>query len=465
MGLMDFLNGHSELKHKRAVTRNIQAESEAKVRHTDAETLAHLAATELEKRKLNHLIEQDHMKMIHERAKLNAQIALLNHSARTGADIEFHGVRITHRRPPVTVTQEQPVLAGQTIVQPTQEYAISQLQENRMQVCLGTSKETGKPFTRDLLGGTHYMIIGGSGFGKSCYAASLLDQVTATNDRDHLQIALLDLEHKTSRLFEDLPHVVQYQTGRRRIDGVAQNAEEVAEHLGYLHRVLDRRAQMSEYDLQRSHVFLIYVEEFLALQYEVDPDLKDAMLADFSTLALRGRKYKMFLLCCTQASYATKALRDAKPQFNVRASFLVNPAVARSAGFTATPLLNRNFADKQPGQLVLETTGCTDIMLAPIFDVSRKVLQKERSRGVQGAFNQPESAFNTRLLNGPERATEERSSDSERRLEVLKLDEMGWSKQEIVEKLWNCSKGGGAQWQIGSRAYDSIMQAAGRSRQ
>jgi hypothetical protein len=145
--------------------------------------------------------------------------------------------------------------------QPTQEYAISQLQQNGLQVCLGVSKATGQPYVRDLIGGTHYKIIGASNMGKSCFAASILDQVTATNDPDHLLIGLLDLEHKTSRLFENLPHLAELDLGRKRVDCIAQTPDEVGEHFGYLHQELNRRARLSEYDLNRERFLLIYVEE------------------------------------------------------------------------------------------------------------------------------------------------------------------------------------------------------------
>jgi hypothetical protein len=94
-----------------------------------------------------------------------------------------------------------------------------------------------------LLKGVHYKLIGSSGFGKSCEAAAILDMTTRTNDPDHLLIALLDLEHKTSQLFADLPHVAELPVGQRRVPCVATDADEVAAHLGYLKRELDRRAR------------------------------------------------------------------------------------------------------------------------------------------------------------------------------------------------------------------------------
>lgn len=59
--------------------------------------------------------------------------------------------------------EEQKQLPG--IAAPSMDYIISQVPYNSLQVCLGVSATTGEPFTMDLIEGTHYRIIGGSGFG------------------------------------------------------------------------------------------------------------------------------------------------------------------------------------------------------------------------------------------------------------------------------------------------------------
>ncbi len=109
---------------------------------------------------------------------------------------------------------------------------------------------------------------------------------------------------------------------------------------------------------------------------------------------------------------------------------------------------------------MLETTGCSDIMLAPQFDVRQKLLQMEAfsrgSAGVQDAFR----TLNVQKVNDAERATEDRSTGSERSeraRSVLELRGMGWNKQEIVEKLWACKKGGSPAWHEGSAAYDEMI--------
>lgn len=342
---------------------------------------------------------------------------------------------------------------------PTQEYLLSQLRYNALQVCLGVSATTGQPFTMDLIEGTHYRIIGGSGFGKSCEAAAILDQVTQTNDPDHLLIGLLDLEHKTSKLFEHLPHIAELQVGRKKVDCVATNPDEVAQHLGYLRQELDRRKVMSEHDLAQERFMLIYVEEFLSLRREVDPDLLDQMMKDFSILALRGRKYGLYLLVAAQVDYASKDLRDAMSQFNVNMSFSVKPSAARAAGFSSNDLLKTNFEAKTRGQFVLETTGCSDIFLAPHFDVKAKLRQLEaaRSGSVQRPFSDRSDSFTERslqIVNADERPVALRSDRSS---EVLNLLEKGWGKQAIIEKLWNVKKGGSPRYKDAENDYNQII--------
>lgn len=346
--------------------------------------------------------------------------------------------------------------AEATIQPPSMGFIVSQLEENALQVCLGVSTTTGKPFVMDLLDGTHYRIIGSSGFGKSCEAAAIVDMTTQTNDPDHLIVALLDLEHKTSRLFENLPHIAELQVGRRSVDCVATTPDEVAEHFGYLRAELDRRKRLSEYDLRRERFMLIYVEEFLSLKREVDPTLRDQMFDDFTILALRGRKYGLYLLACAQVDYSDKSLREAASQFNVNMSFSVKPSAARAAGFASNDLLNKNFANKMRGQFVLETTGCTDIMLAPQYDVKAKLKELERPSFVNrsGSVQDPFTPPALHVVNADERPSAPRS---DRSTDVLELRKKGWGKQAIIERLWSVTKGGSPRYRDAEAEYEAII--------
>ncbi len=347
-----------------------------------------------------------------------------------------------------------------SVAQPTQEYAISQLKENGLQVCLGVSATTQQPFVIDLIDGTHYRIIGASGMGKSCFAGSILDQATKTNSPDMLQIALLDLEHKTSRLFEALPHVAELRVGRKLVECVAATPDEVGEHFGYLRKELDRRKELSEYDLQRERFMLIYVEEFLSLKREIDPKLKQQMLDDFSILAIRGRKYKLYLLACAQVDYSDAQLREAQGQFNVNASFAVKPRAAQAAGFSNFPLLKQNFEDRQRGKMVLETTNISDIMLAPQFDVKQKLMALERSNN--GAItrvlddDQHQNFVDSHLVNTE--VTPTLAPALEAKLpQVADMLARHYNQTEIIEKVWQCSKGTNAKYYQARAEYLQLV--------
>ncbi len=386
---------------------------------------------------------------------------------------QTYSPHITHAAPGriEQVTEvDQAALPAPEISQPTMQYVLSQLEENGLQVCLGVNATTGKPFVLDLLAGVHYKFIGSSGMGKSCMAGSLLEQATKLNSPDNLMISLLDLEHKTSRLFEHLPHVAQLHVGRRIVDSVATDADEVAEHLGYLRSELDRRKVLSEYELNQQRFMLIYVEEFLSLRLEVDEDLKAQMLADFSILAVRGRKYGMYLLACAQDDYADDSLKSAKNQFRVKGAFGIPPTAAQSAGFMMKDLIKQNYMAQTPGQYVLETSGCMATMLAPVYDVKAKLARLAPARSMpSAAYTEPNTQPKLRLVSdvntdrtpavseSNERRTPPLQADLPHTEEVKYLRSLNWGKQAIVEKVWNVKKGSSRAYHAAVTDYETIV--------
>ena len=349
---------------------------------------------------------------------------------------------------------------------PTQDFILSRLKRNKLEIAPGIDARTGELRFLSIEDAVHFKLIGSSGFGKSCLAASILDQAIKLNGPDVLQIALLDLEHKTSVLFEDAPHLVEYKAaGGRRVPLASTNADEVATHLGHLKSILDQRAKLNEYDLQQQPVILIYVEEMLSLQYEVDPKLLSQMLADLSVLALRARKYRMFLLACAQTDYSTPELKNAQKQFRSRIAFAVDVTSARAAGFMSSDLIKQNFmtAEKGDGHFVLEYPGYAGICVAPAFDVRAMLLQ--RSTPVQQAYTAPErmivNADSTPVVrvqnvttDAPERAVQAGTGDIQ---EVLRLHALSWGKQAIIEKVYTIKKGGSLKYKEAAKRYDLIM--------
>ncbi|MDQ6660552.1 MAG: hypothetical protein M3Z24_06260, partial [Chloroflexota bacterium] len=363
-------------------------------------------------------------------------------------------------------------IAQAGIRQPTQRYLLDQLEENALQVSPGIRTSDGQPIILSIPDAVHFKLIGSSGFGKSCLAAALLDQAIRLNSPEVLQIALLDLEHKTSRLFENAPNVATLQVGRRAVQMVATNADEVALHLGYLKKELDRRAQLSEYDLQSEPLLLLYVEEMLSLQYEVDEQLIGQMLRDLSVLAVRARKYNMFLLACAQTDYSTPELKTAQKQFRSRIAFAIDTTAARAAGFMSTDLIKYNFANSQrgDGMYVLETPGVASLMLAPVYDVRAKVLAMDRrsssvqtvSRPVQDVFTPVSVQVVDAARTAPEQPLNTKRNRSEqpiqaKRTEVEHLRSNGWGKVAIIEKVWNVKRGGSSAYKNASAEYESLL--------
>ena len=356
-----------------------------------------------------------------------------------------------------------PQLVAANMRQPKQETLIAQLQPNSLEVSPGIHATTGEIVKLNIVDAVHFKIIGSSGFGKSCLAAALLDQATQANTPDVLQIALLDLEHKTSRLFEHLPHVLSVTVGKRRVELVATDANEVAEHLTYLRRVLAHRAMLPEEDLQRLPVLLIYVEEMLSLQYEVDDKLKARMLADLSVLALRARKYNMFLLACSQTDYSTEELKSAQKQFRSRMAFAVDVTAARAAGFMNTDLVKYNFmhSEKGSGQFVLEAPGIASLMLAPVFDVRQRLLQPSSS-AQNSAFNSANVRHANVIRTVSEQGMNNAGTDDEhswqaKGREVRHLRVQGWGKIAIIEKVWGVKRGGTERYRQAEKEYETIV--------
>ena len=315
-------------------------------------------------------IHEKRIDILRVQSEVDMQYRILDYAIASGAQIEMHGAKVTHAlRTVVSEVAEQKQIAAPVVIQPTMDEMYSAVKYNALEVAFGKNAKTGETIVQGIIPGVHFKLVGGSGFGKSCLAAALLDVATRRNDPDHLRIALLDLEHKTSRLFENMPHVMNVSAGRRTISLVATDADEVARHLGWLRKELDRRASGAF----ATPLLLIYVEEMLSLQYEVDSALKEQMLADLAILALRGRKYGMFLLACTQTDYSTKELREAQKQFRTRSGFAVDPTAARAAGFVNNDLIKYNFQFAQPGRFVLEKPGFSELVLAPLYDVEQKL--------------------------------------------------------------------------------------------
>jgi hypothetical protein len=385
--------------------------------------------------------------------------------------------RISEDAPP-----EQGQLSGPALPLPKIEQFYEQIPYNSLQTGMGAEKLTGKLVIVDIRKSVHFKLVGGSEQGKSCVAAAILDIATTTNDPDHLKIGLLDLEYNTSRLFENLPHIAEI--GPKRIRLIGRDPDEVAQRLKLLLWELHRRERLGEaYCAEHEPVILVYVEEALALKYEVvDKKLNQEMLAAINVLGVRARKYGIFLLVVMQVDYSDKSTREAMAQFRTRAGFAIDPEAARASGFFDTKLVKQNYQTGRKGQYVLERPSYSGLVLAPDYDVRAKLIQLSAPSQPATArplipFNdvQREAAFQPPVvdaevgsvvapaspLQGASRADLSRFTPQEQRI-ITKFMRDGMNISQLVASEYTNSKGepltGGESFKQRSKEVQDVLR-------
>lgn len=269
-------------------------------------------------------------------------------------------------------------LPSLNVARPQVSELAQRIERNSLSLCLGKSLTDGGYLIAELAG-THFKIIGATQMGKSCEAGGILNQIEMTHDPQRLCFALLDLEYKTSRLFEKSEHLAVLSPGRgREIPCHAKSIEEVPTYLHYLVEELERRDRIASYqEVEELPHIIVYIEEFLDLKKQLrirDKKLCNQFLTDFGTLATRGLKLGLHLMPCAQVDYADDDLKDSMAQFlGLNMAFGVKPEAARAAGFISSELLSKNYAHRTPGQFVVEMIGASDLGIAPDYDVKAKL--------------------------------------------------------------------------------------------
>ena len=86
---------------------------------------------------------------------------------------------------------------------------------------------------------------------------------------------------------------------------------------------------------------------------------------------------------CAQVDYRDDDFREALVNITGGMSFCVDSSAARAAGFVRADLLKRNVEDDKKGQAVVETPDCKDLVLAPEYDLKKKLLAFEKERQAQ----------------------------------------------------------------------------------
>lgn len=277
-------------------------------------------------------------------------------------------------------------------------------------ICIGRSlTKPGNPPVWINIYCQHLKIIGASQYGKSSMAACILYLITRTHSPNNVRIALLDLEHKTSKLFTDCQHIAKFNRGGQQIPLHAKSYEEVLEHLGYCVDIMNQRYTLTEEEVEEEPLLIIYLEEFLDLKDyfkllvenssgEAKEEAKknySELISRVTKLARRALKVKMQLLLCAQVNYRDEDLREALVNIAGGMSFNVDPPAARAAGFIRTNLLKRNTTDNKRGQAVVETLDCKDLVLAPEYNLKKMLLKLSQKQKV------PLPHGNTTTIIGP----------------------------------------------------------------
>lgn len=288
-------------------------------------------------------------------------------------------------------------------------------------------------------------IIGTSRMGKSCLAAALIDILSQTHDASLVTIALLDLENKTSKLFEGFSHLATLEQGGKKLPLHARDPKTVANYVHLIRGLMDYRYTLPEPVQEVQTHMLVYIEEFLSLKRHKDltDGMRERLTDDLNELAIRGLKVHIHLMCCAQVDYVDPDLHAFANNFALNMSFSVRPQAAAAAGFLCYGLLRENYMNRVQGQFVVEGIGCTDIVAAPDYDV--KALLKQKT-GVQGAVSSPETSLN-QLPERGHKPDENQSESGQKVVLTAELDGQTWQVE-------------GAEWKIGQilATLDAIQE-------
>jgi FtsK/SpoIIIE family len=268
----------------------------------------------------------------------------------------------------------------------------------------------------------HLKIIGASQMGKSSMAAALLEIILRTHDPALVLLAILDMEDMTGRLFSDDPHIVRVLKDGKLIPLHSRSREQVLEHLELIIEIMDYRYTMSKTEQARQPLLIVYLEEFIALKdyfkqraASATGPAKEQAKRDYERLvfcikeiARRGLKVQVQFLMCAQVDYRDDDLQEALINITSGMSFAVRVSAAQAAGFYQSELLSRNAKANKVGQAVAEMPDCKDLILAPEYDLEKKLLALEERENIHHSPARPSTeirelpvnAVNVNAVNG-----------------------------------------------------------------
>jgi hypothetical protein len=285
---------------------------------------------------------------------------------------------------------------GSTMERITVEDAIKHTDHNSYQVYVGRSltDDIGRAMKMGFRG-KHLKFIGASQRGKSS------------------EIAILDLEDKTGRLFADLPHIKRIRVDGKEVRLHATDVDQVLEYLIYITKFMEFRYKMAPSVLAQQPVLIVYIEEFLRLRRMLKARIaasspgpkREKAQSDYAALidcidalAARGLKAHIQLWLCAQVDYVDEDLREALANVMEGMSFCVRPSAAAAAGFTRSDLITKNRQTNRVGQCVVETTDLTDLVQAIEFDLAARLLELESAHPQAPLYQSPAFEVDTEPL-------------------------------------------------------------------
>jgi len=156
---------------------------------------------------------------------------------------------------------------------------------------------------------------------------------------------------------------------------------------------MHERYKLSKLQIAKEPILLVYLEEFLALKDYYKQKIawssgsaKEQAKQDYarlifniSELARRGLKARIQLLLCAQVDYRDEDLQEALVNITAGMSFCVRVTAAQAAGFYNAELLKQNVMDDKVGQAVTQMPDCKDLILAPDYDLKRRLIALEKA--------------------------------------------------------------------------------------
>lgn len=260
------------------------------------------------------------------------------------------------------------------IVQPvepiTAAEALTLIPRNQLTWLFGTD-EAGKPAIATIKDSVHTLNVGSTGQGKTTLTADLLLQLVKGNDAELYNLIIADIKGTLAEPFK--PYA--FATGT--------NPDDYVTLMAMARETVEQRRVNGETLAKGAKVWVIVVEEALALKKYLSKEQLDEYSKHLDIVALVGREYGVFLLACSQVDYSSKGFQDSRGQFMTRLGAAIMPTAANSMGFVNTKLVKRLWQERRPGQFLLEGPDGDRIIRAPLLDLKTDELPKLLNAGTQ----------------------------------------------------------------------------------